>query len=170
MKKIVALSIFLCVLIVSSAFAQQNKVVVVPLNTSKSNNVQHYRTTEQLGTASTGCITNTLTTPGYDTEAVLHSNISITPTANGNWWFGAQYSTDGGTSWNYVIPDLRTISGAISGTSTNSSEVALMDLSPNTDYIFRLNIIMGVTHSGGQCELFISFNRTATSDIVTVNP
>ncbi|GAB4339487.1 MAG: hypothetical protein Kow0089_12410 [Desulfobulbaceae bacterium] len=150
------------------AFAQ-NKVVVVPLNSSKSN-VQHYRIAEQIGASDTGCQTATFTTPAYDTEAVLQSNVSISPTANdSSWWHASEYSTDGGSTWTF-ISDQVTISGAVSGTSTNNSETTSLDLTPNTDYIFRLDLRSAPTHSSGQGELFITFNRKATNDIVTVTP
>lgn len=167
MKKFVVFCMFACAFAAVSAFAQQNKVVVVPMG-SKSGALQHYRIAEQMGLNTEACITPTFNTPDTDTQAVITTNVSIISSVDDiEWWSNIEYSTDGAI-WNNLNGQV-TITGAVANLSSNTSETGLLNLAPNSSYSFRIDLASMSTNTSGQCELFITFNKTATSDVVAVS-
>lgn len=166
MKKALILICLMFLSIFSVSSFAQNKVAVIPLFGSESS-LQHYRLAQQIGSASQFCTTPSFYTPGYDTQAVITSNVSIQPTVDDtDWWSGIQFSTDGGSTWEFLSSQV-TVSGAIADTSANTSEKSFLNLVPNSSYMFRIILADEPTHDSGQCEIFITFNGKAASDVVT---
>jgi hypothetical protein len=168
MKTIVALFCLLTLYLAPISVFAHNKVVVVPLSSSKGSAVQHYRMAQQMGTSTNGCTTATFTTPNADIQAVITLNVSLQKTtAVAAWWAIVEYSTDGGTTWaneSYQV----TVAGHQANSTSNTSGKSFLNLLPNSDYIFRIALEYISLTSGGQCELFITFNKKAASDVVTL--
>lgn len=143
-----------------------DKVVVIPMGGSQSA-LQHYRIAESIGVNTTFCTTPDFTMPSSALQAVLTSNVSVTDTAdNAAWWTVIEYSNNNGVSWDY-ISSLRTVSGLVANRYANTSEISYLNLAPSSSYRFRIRTD-GSSHTGGQCELFITFNESATSDLVSM--
>jgi hypothetical protein len=167
MKTIVAFFCLLTLCLAPISVFAHNKVVVVPLSSSKGSAVQHYRMAQQMDTSTNGCTTATFTTPDADIQAVITLNVSLQKTtAVGAWWAIVEYSTDGGTTWVSESSKV-TAAGHQANSTSNTSGKSFVNLVPNSDYIFRIALESISLISGGQCELFITFNKKAASNVVT---
>ncbi len=167
MRTIVALFCLVTLYLVPISVFAHNKVIVLPLNSSKGSAVQHYRVSQQMGASTNGCTTATFRTPDADIQAVMTLNVSLQKTtADPAWWVIVQYSTDGGTIW---VSESSTVTAAghQANSTSNTSGKSFLNLAPNSDYTFRIALEDISLTSGGQCELFITFNKKAASNVVT---
>jgi hypothetical protein len=97
------------------------------------------------------CQSSTYTTPGYEQQAIMMARTSITA-ANGDVSYFAYgvYSSNGGASWSNFSPGWSVESEATAaGQDINLPYMGHANLSPNTDYVFGVQLVDDEGDDGG---------------------